>query len=114
MPLYHTEIGFPNHIAFKPYFNLRPTLHAEREADRDRYGVIEFPKHFHPAVAKVIEIETDELGNLVKILARQPMDTKGSDVVYAFLVETKQIKTAWINRSDDKHCTLDRARYDTP
>ena len=115
MSLYHFEIGFPP-LALaqvKPLFTLRPTAHAENEAWDDKRGVIRLPKIFHPAVAKIIELETDVAGRVVKILAREKHDDK-TDVVYAVAVADKAIKTAWLQDKTDLHRTLDRSKYNRP
>jgi hypothetical protein len=113
MPLYHFQIGFPKDIKFRPVMNLVPSRHADNARFDDPRGVINLPKSFLPGIAKVIEIETDPSGNVVKILARQKHDAR-NDVVYAFLPQTKLIKTAWLQTTTDAHVTLDRSRYDVP
>jgi hypothetical protein len=114
MALYHFEIGFPKNLpAFRPVIGLIPSRHAESACWNDRYGVITLPKNFLPGVAKVIEIETDERGNVVKILARQQHNER-TDVVYAFLVQSKLIKTAWLQERNDLHKTLRRENYAVP
>lgn len=114
MPLYHTEIGFPSNLPpIRPIIGLVPSKHAENARWDDRYGMITLPKIFNPNYAKVIEIETDNLGNIVKILARQTHDPK-HDVVYAIVPQTKLIKTAWLQDKNDAHKTLRRDLYDKP
>lgn len=113
MALYHFEIGLPKNLTFKPVIGLIPSGHADKARFDDPRGVIILPKHFLPGVANVIEVETDAFGNLVKILARQKHDSR-NDVVYAFLVGSKVIKTAWLQTSTDLHRTLDRSHYDIP
>ena len=114
MPLYHFEIGFPANLPkLRPVIGLVPSQHAENARWDDRYGMINLPKIFNPNVAKVIEIETDNDGNVVKILARQQHDAK-HDVVYAFLLSSKLIKTAWLQDRGDAHRTLRREAYNTP
>ena len=113
MPLFHFEVGFPAGLSFTPLFNLTPSVHAKQESVKDFRGIITLPKHFLPRTSKVIEVETDWKGELVKILARQPHDDK-NDVVFAISVKNKVIKTAWLQNKDDLHKTLDRSKYNIP
>ncbi len=113
MPLYHFEVGFPANLNIVPLFNLRPSNHALREAKRDKRGEITLLVHFLPRVAKIIEIEIDSEGEIVKILARQKHDEE-NDVVFAVSTDNKTIKTAWLQTSSDTHRTLDRSRYSIP
>jgi hypothetical protein len=116
MPLYHAEVGIPASARgqIKPIFGLHYSPHAREEAVHDRYGhVKELPRHFLPRVAKVIEVETDDQGKLVKVLARQQYDAR-DDIVYAVNVATKVVKTVWRNSRNDTHRTLDRAKYALP
>ena len=113
MPLYHYQVGFPKGLTFRPCLGLVPSEHAQISRYTDQYGVITLPKAFLPAQAKVIEVETDEVGRVVKILARQPHDPK-HDVVYAFMPDTKVLKTAWLQDKNDAHRTLQRWKYDSP
>lgn len=114
MPLYHFQIGFPKGIAFAPIFGLRPSPHAITEFAYEGFhdpGLL--PKHFLPRVAKVIEIEVDATGNLIKLLARQSFNVE-FDLVYSVYIANKVIKTVWLNHKNDKHFTLDRSKYDIP
>lgn len=116
MPLFHCQIGIPGQVLeqVKPLFGLSYSVHAREEAAFDRYGAIsEPPRHFLPRVAKVIEVETDQTGRLVKVLARQPYD-KRDDVVFAVNVLSKVVKTIWRNRRTDTHRTLDHSKYSHP
>ena len=84
MPLYHYQIGLPK-VDLKPVFGLVGSAHAREEAARDYYGALTLPDKFLPRTDKVIEIETDAAGEVVKILARKYLDAR-DDVVFAFLV----------------------------
>jgi hypothetical protein len=112
MPLYHAEIGFPSRMKFRPVSGLIPSNHATFAARNDRYGIIPMPTDFDPAIWQVVEIEVVN-GALHKIVARKPLDEK-NDVVMAFIVQSKVIKTVWINVRDDSHKTLDRSVYSVP
>ena len=115
MPLYHYQIGFPKQMEeIRPVFGLIPSHHAKVAAVSDPRGLIKLPLNFIPRTAQVIEVETDMSGRkILKILARQPMDNR-NDVVYAFLPDSKLIKTAWLQTHNDLHKTLDRSKYDAP
>ena len=112
MPLYHKDIGFPKNMRFKAIEGLTPSQHALREANSDRYGGFTLPTSFDPASWVVIEKEVIN-GALNKIVARKAYDAT-RDIVMAFLIQPKVIKTAWINVRDDSHKTLDRRAYDIP
>lgn len=112
MPLYHKEIGFPKNMKFRPVANLIPSGHALREASSDRYGAFTIPSEFDPVSWDVIEIEVAN-GALHKIVARKQYDAT-RDIVMAFLVRDRVIKTVWINERNDAHKTLDRSAYAKP
>lgn len=112
MPLYHKDIGFPKSMKFRAIDGLTPSMHAQREADSDRYGGFTLPISFDPVNWVVIEIEVLN-GALNKIVARKAYDAT-RDIVIAFLVQSKVIKTAWINVRSDVHNTLDKRAYDVP
>jgi hypothetical protein len=109
--LYHKVFGFPKEIVIKPVFNLVLGYHAERRL-YDLHIAEHMPKHFLPGVAEVIEIEVIN-GKVHKILARQSIGNN-RDICYPFLLESKLVKTVWINMSDDTHVTLDKTRFVTP
>ena len=114
MPLYHYQVGFPKGLEFKPLFGFTYSLHARMEAMRDRYGPVKmFPQNFLPRTDKVVEAETDSMGNLVKIVFRKYYDAV-YDLVIVLDVRTKVVKTVWLNARADTHHTLDRSRYDKP
>jgi len=112
MPLYHKDIGFPAKMKFRAVTGLVPSQHALLASKNDRYGKFEIPTSFDPAEWTVIEIEVNN-GALNKIVARKSLDDK-RDIVMAFLVQAKLIKTVWINVRDDEHKTLDKSAYDVP
>ncbi len=108
--LYHKSVGFPGGLEFSRIADLLPTSHCLINATERNISPL--PTIFDPQIAEVIEIQI-ERGKIYKILARQPLDTY-RDICYAFLVETRYIKTVWINLNDDRHATLDRSRYIVP
>ena len=112
MPLFHKNIGFPKKMKFKTVEGLIPSAHALREASSDRYGAFEIPNSFDPETWTVIEVEVVN-GALHKIVARKAIDDK-RDVVMAFLVRDKVIKTLWCNEKNDLHKTLDKSAYAKP
>jgi len=112
MPLYHRELGFPSHMRFREVVGLTPSTHARRAASDDRYGSFEIPTSFDPVTWTVIEIEVIN-GALVKIVARKALDST-RDLVMAFLIREKLIKTVWVNLASDTHKTLDKSLYSTP
>lgn len=115
MKLFHFQAyGFPKAITFAPLFGFKYSEHAYRESQQDGNCRIEkLPQNFIPRTDRVIEIETDDAGNLIKILFRKHYNVE-FDLVIALMVETKMVKTVWVNSKRDTHRTLDRSRYDRP
>jgi hypothetical protein len=111
MKLYHFEIGFPRNLSFAPLFGFTYSAHAREEAHRD--GITALPQNFIPRRDKVVEVETDDSGNLNKIVFRRPTESN-YDLVVVLLIQTKAVKTVWKNDRRDRHFTLDRTRYDRP
>lgn len=109
---YHIDIFMPDEIKdIKLSGRLRPTRHAKREAKRDKYGGFEIPKSFDSARARLIEAVMDG-GKFVKGLYRTPYD-EVMDLCLVLNTETLQVITAWLNRRDDNHKTLDGGQYKT-
>lgn len=109
MPLYHRDIGFPCTVILpRGVFRLRYTQHALRECNRDRYGAFEPPDTLDVTAGTPIEIELCN-GRVVKAVYRAQFDDE-FDVVLVINPDGL-VRTAWLNRRDDHHRTLDRAKY---
>ena len=113
--LYHKKVYMP-----KKYRNLKTTSleigeltrHAIKSANSDRYGQIIIPMVFNFSGRDIVEIETYENPNKLKIVIRLPY-SQTCDLILVVLFETdgNRVKTCWLNRKDDRHATLDRSKY---
>lgn len=107
--LYHCDVYLPAGLKAPVYEGeLHYTEHAKRAAQDDRYGTIPLPKFFAAEGAQLIEVET-QAGFPVKQLWRRKLD-KDNDLVMA-ITKDGRVKTVWLNRSDDKHRTLQVDKY---
>lgn len=110
---YHADIFIPNEIRGATLRGkLQPTRHAKREAKRDKYGRFSIPKWFDSTTARLIEAVT-EGGEYVKGLYRTPYDDS-MDLCLVINTKTLQVITAWLNRRDDNHRTLNEREYFRP
>lgn len=116
--LFHFELQFPKNA--KLHFgtiDLVYTNHAKRACKTDRYGKIDPPKQLNTDNAKVIEAEIVKSNNNTlhtkKVVYRVPY--KGSnDLCIVLVPDTNMVKTVWINKTTDRHSTLNTQRYNTP
>ena len=70
MPLYHKSVYWPEWISRlipRSVFVGHTTSHALIEAQRDRYGRFDFPARLDLTQGDIIEIETIQIGNRVKL-----------------------------------------------
>lgn len=111
MPLYHAEVFMPKLALPKGKINLQYTTHAMNAAKNDRYGTIALPEQLDTSKATVIEVETNQQKQTVKVLYRVQLDAK-RDLCLAVLV-TGIVKTVWVNQRSDKHKTLQKGKYAT-
>lgn len=111
--LYHTEIGLPSWFKMPGQrVKLDYGNHARQEAMQDRYGQVKLPPILNLRRLKVIEVGVID-GKVSKILFRGHHD-KMHDVCFVLIPRGKNpwtVKTVWLNRKDDIHRTLDKARY---
>lgn len=121
MLLFHTDVYLPERIKLKTgqvirlqdpnlQGRLKPSQHARRAAESDRYGLIEIPMYFDARYAKLIEIEVDPYSSKVtKRVFRQRYNAE-YDLVLVVTADWV-IKTVWLNSSKDLHKTLDASKY---
>lgn len=112
MKKFHADLYMPA-AALRLQFAtmLRYTRHAIQAASDDRYGRIDLPKVFDSRNATLIEAVLSN-GKVVKTLWRQAYN----DLLDLSLVldpNTGTVITAWLNRKDDQHATLDPSKYAT-
>lgn len=115
MALYHYTLGIPAKKYPSGVFKLTYTKHAIDATKTDKYGPIKnLPKYLNTFLARKIEVETDNNGNLVKILYRMPYDDE-RDLSIAVIVRDDEdkwkVKTVWTQQKNDNHKTLDKTRY---
>jgi hypothetical protein len=110
--LYHISVWMPTDVYNKlprGKFQLSYTQHAIENAQMRRTPM---PKEINTLHARAIEVETNDAGNIVKVLYRASLDTVNDAVIAAIPQQNKMIvKTIWKNRKDDQHKTLDTTRY---
>jgi len=113
--LYHSEVYLPRffkELNVKDCILGKITGHARREANSDRYGRINIPQRFSFDSSNIIEVETYDDTNDVKIVVRLPYnDTHDIVLVLLFSSYDNILKTVWLNDRNDIHKTLDRSRY---
>lgn len=112
--LYHFQVGIPKELKTRfGVLQLRYTQHALSAANSDRYGAMQLPHTLDTESAKVIEVEADIFGNVVKVLYRVP-HCANFNLILAVIPAEGFVKTVWLNQKNDCHKTLDRAKYTQP
>lgn len=111
--LWHSDIMLPTgFVAPVQKVSLRWTDHAKAECNKDRYAVIPQFKALTLKRFRVIEVGM-AAGKVSKIVFRGRLD-ETNDIVIVLIPNGDRpwtVKTAWVNRSNDAHKTLDRSRY---
>jgi len=77
----------------------------------DRYGRVIPPFSITILAEQIIEVEVYN-GGIGKAVIRIP-HCETYDLVLALFPREGFVKTCWLNRKDDTHCTLDRTKYQT-
>lgn len=113
--LYHIDTGIPFNINLPAELNLYFSNHALHAAENDRYGKIKLSSIISTKGAKVVEVETNDQNQPIKMVVRLPYDHK-RDVVYVInLVRpingSLVVRTVWFNEKTDTHKTLNRSNY---
>lgn len=108
--LYHKEIWMPPSIRalHGVTMALNFTVHAQKAAEEDRYGLIKIPSHITFDGSDVVEAEENE-GKVTKLVIRLPYDIS-RDVIYV-VTSDRTLKTVWTNQKSDVHASLNRSRY---
>lgn len=114
--LYHKDIGFPENVSmprgFTPVIRLRYGGHAREEAMLDKYGNIKLPEVVDVRKGEVVEVGVTN--NVVsKMVVRFHYDNT-RDIVLVINPSDGFVRTVWANNKDDKHKTLNRAKYADP
>ena len=86
--------------------------HALQASETDRYGAIQAPKTIVFDEHNAIEMEC--FGKFVKkVVVRQAYNDQYDLILVIFLNTTEFfVGTMWLNDRNDKHVTLNRAKYD--
>lgn len=111
--LFHYLTGLPKSFRAHDIYGLRPSPHAINESNSDKYGCFALPNYVKISEWKVIELEQNDEGQIVKWVIRKVLDNE-RDIVLVIIPNQKVIKTVWINVRSDKHKTLDKSRYSVP
>ena len=113
---WHKEIWFEDGVEeairniFASFIKLSYTRHAMLQTIQDRYGIIPTCRVSDLKDAEIFEY-TKENGYLKKIAIRVKNLSNELDYCYSISVEGNVI-TAWANKKDDIHYTLDRKLYE--
>lgn len=113
--LYHRDVYIPEWMKEKIPLNIRVEFskHSinELENDRKRYNikVINIHRNLNFSLDDIIEVE-EENGEITKVVYRQNYNGL-YDIVYAINMKDFIVKTIWLQKSDDKHSTLQRGKY---
>lgn len=115
--LYHVDLGFP--LGFKYPDVVVPLewgLHAQQQAQEDRYGRIDKMKILDTEEYTPIEVEINEKRAIVKMVLRSKKAYKGNNIVIVVMPGEPKwfVKTVWYNREGDTHATLDESKYLIP
>lgn len=110
--LYHTDLGFPDSLELREGYYIEPkySAHALKAAKEDRYGIINLPKTIEFSKKAIIEVETKDNVEADKIVVRIPYSGE-DDLCLVILLDSKVVKTVWLNKRSDKHNTLDKNKY---
>ena len=113
--LYHRELGLPEGLDYLEgmKFAFRVTYHAKQACANDRYGVISLPDSETIHVQDIFELELNDNDQITKIATRHEYKN-GLDICLVFRPDRSGIATlvtAWLNKSSDKHVTLDKSKY---
>lgn len=116
--VYNVAVWMPEHLISqvkcdKPY-RMIYTEHAKRAANTDKYGRIPLPNQVMFSRSDIVELTTEN-GKVAKIVIRLPY-TNDINLVYVLrLMDSSQSKllcvTCWINKSSDKHVTLNKTVF---
>ena len=112
MTLYHSQKGIPEEVKkalpTKPMW-LHYSRHAEVARYNDRYGVAPELQQLDPALAQVIEVETEN-DRPVKVVYRTNVNPQ-YDLCLVTNIPTGLVRTVWMNKVSDTHQTLNYSRY---
>lgn len=116
MSLYHKNIRLPENIdsLYGQEFLTVLSKHVQKETTQDKYT----ESFYVPEIViitddNLIEVELNESGKMVKCMIRLEYNHK-FDICIVLQPETQDsalVRTAWLNRHDDNHFTLDESKY---
>lgn len=111
MPLYHARIFIPQTVKIpRGKFAMEYTGHAIDQFHDRR--VRQLPESVDMSKCRVVEVETNETGEITKMLIRSSHNERCDLVAAVIPVDGKfLVKTVWVNDKRDNHKTLDITRY---
>lgn len=112
---FHRDIYLPVELIAQVravnYSRLSYSKHAAGAAMDDGLRPADLPLSLSLDEWTVVHIETWSC-RPTGVLLRRPLAARPHlHLVIAVSVPDCRVKTVWVNRADDNHCTLDRARY---
>jgi hypothetical protein len=116
--IYHKDIFLPkgliSQILGKTY-ELTYSPHAMEELN-DKYGTLSMYQKLTIKVPSIVEIYTDELSKVVKMLLRLRYNAffEACLVLEPIAQNTENraiVRTNWLCKKNDKHATLDKSIY---
>ena len=111
MGLYHADIFIPKTVRRKiwEYQKMQLDL-TEHVKERMEQKNIKLPEVFNLENTIVFEVETEKK-DIIKLVCRTPYNSD-YDLCFAVNMINNSIITAWLNRKNDNHETLNRYKYD--
>lgn len=113
--LYHFQVYLPEKFKEDFTYILRYSPHAQAEISKDRYCPktgVKLPAALKTKDALLVEVGVDAITQKVtKRVYRVPVTPK-LDLVLV-VTPTEVVKTVWLNEHNDRHTTLNRAKYVT-
>jgi len=112
---YHKDVFLPPSllaaVATLDFSLLHYSRHARLAALEDCVQVHELPRSLTLADWTVVKVET-VAGRVSGLLIRRPLTADPRlHIVLAIAVPDMVVRTVWVNRANDNHKSLDRARY---
>lgn len=110
--LFHKDVYMPAEYKLKLNFTNMPitySKHAIIASQTDKYGHVKLSPEISFKSANVIELETNDLGGVIKLVVRLSYDDR-LDIIYV-IARGGMVKTVWLNKKSDQHGTLNVNLY---
>lgn len=109
--LFHKEVGFPDIDLPDKKYSLKLTHHVVQKSEERG---IDLPQEVNFKNWKIFEIETTENGKVTKVCGRKSYNSRKDISIVVATNSELTLVTAWLNRKEDDHETLNRDKYDDP